>query len=125
MKVRDSVADAVYKFGVDYSDSETEDDISQKDMSADAVADLCGDFDGEGQPVGDMMEDNTEPNDEEGMSVRSEDLSEQEKDPEYMDLVQDIKELEGTLSIERTKENRKLLMLMAAGKDPTEVFSPP
>ena len=118
MGVKDSVPKVVYRFGVDCSSSESEgeNESENKEDAEDAVADLFGDFDEENEP---------NENDDDQMSVPSDGLPEEERDPNYMNLIQDIKDLEDTLSASRVKENQRMLMMMAAGSDLTEVFSPP
>ena len=118
MGIRDSVAQAVYKHGPECSDSDSDEGETHEndDGNEDEVADLFGDFDDNNK------ED--EPNDEGEGSVRSEDLPLEEQDMDYMNLLADIKKLENTLSLERGKENRRIIGMLAVGKDLVEVFSP-
>ena len=62
-----------------------------------------------------------EPNDEDNMSIPSEDLPSIEQDPEYMNLITDIKRLEKTLSKGRAQENHKIISMIATGKDLAEM----
>ena len=46
-------------------------------------------------------------------------------DPNAMNLLEDIKALEASLSKERLEHNRKILIMVACGSDVTEMCSPP
>lgn len=127
MSIRDSVAKVAYKYGTDCSEDESEDmeDLENQHTSEDAVADIFGDFEDDTRQDRDLAGDEPEPNRDDEMSIPSADLPDEEKDPEYMNLINDIKDLEATLSIERRNENQKIVMMIAAGTDVTEAFSPP
>ena len=117
--ISDSVAKIVYKFGVDRDSSESENE--NRDIDADKPEDEIADLfrDSENEEV------ENEPNDEDNMSVPSEDLPSIEQDPEYMNLTTDIKRLEKTLSKGRAQENHKIISMIATGKDLAEMFLPP
>ena len=124
MAVRDSVARAVYEFGRgkeddsdnDIADVENEPDEQELDTqeNEDRIADLFRDSEDENE-----VDQDAQPDDD----MQSE--TDSNPDPNAMNLLEDIKQLEMSLSKERLEENQRIIMLLATGADVTEVFSPP
>ena len=124
MAVRDSVARAVYEFGRgkeddsdnDIADVENEPDEQEPDTqeNEDRIADLFRDSEDENE-----VDQDAQPDDD----MQSE--TDSNPDPNAMNLLEDIKQLEMSLSKERLEENQRIIMLLATGADVTEVFSPP
>ena len=119
--INDSVAVGVYRFAK-FSDAESDEEEDEADAGEDegAVADLFM-SDGEDDQV-DYSKN--EPNDR---SSNSSDAGQQDSDddPNRLNLLSDIKELEQTRSKDRMAENRRIIVRVTTGADITKVFSIP
>ena len=122
----DSVAVGVYKFAKassDESGSEDEEPEAEKIVPVggeDEVADLFMSDHEDDQSV----EKDDEPNTLSSDSVFGGEVTDDD-DPSRMNLLEDIKELENSLSHGRMEENRRIIMMVVKNADITEVFSPP
>ena len=128
--VRDTVAVGAYNFGLhadvtEFGDKQDED--PEKIVPVGGEDDVARLFasDSEDQDHGgdDAEEEEHEPNTRDSEMTPSEDPS--DDDPSKLNLMEDIKRLEGILSVERVETNKRIIMMLATGADITEVFSPP
>ena len=124
MEVMDSVAEGMYDINNDNdnaSDGEgrAEEEVPEvPEMNEEEVADLFA-------PSGDEDEEPRSGGKDSVDDAMSEASYDSVTSPDRLNLVENIKKLEGMLSSDRLSENKKIIAMIAAGNDVTEIFSPP
>ena len=116
---------AVYEFGKEDKDnSDAEDRGVTGEPNQDEPDAKVDDEDEVAQMLMDSNEGEESKTQDDDMHSEDDAQTDSNPDQDAMNLLQDIRQLEATLSNDRVKQSKTMLMMLATGADVTEIFSP-